>query len=71
MDTVRCECGAEIVLVHDGRVMGHAIEVHVALHMQKLKAPAGAAAEAERVRDDLIAQALIKASELENYGSHE
>lgn len=65
-DTVKCECGAEITLTHDGLDMSHAIEVHVALHMQRAKAPEGAAAveEAERVRADLITQALIKASEL-------
>jgi hypothetical protein len=51
--------------------MGHAIEVHAALHMQKLKAPEGVAAEAERVRDALIAQVFSIASKLENDGSHE
>jgi len=53
-DTIKCECGAEIELASDARVMGEAIEVHVALHMQKLKAPTDA--EAERLRDDLIMQ---------------
>jgi hypothetical protein len=71
LSVVKCECGAEILFLPDVRVMGHAIEVHVALHMQKLKAPAGAATEAERVRDALIAQVLSKASKLENDGSHE
>ena len=71
MDTVKCECGAEILLLPDVRAMGQAIEVHVALHMQKLKAPAGATAEAERVRDALIAQVFSIAGILGNDGSHE
>jgi hypothetical protein len=67
--TIKCECGAEIVIVRDGKVMGNAIEVHVALHLQKSKNPATTDSEAERIRDDLIAQTLIKASELAKDGS--
>ena len=52
----------------DVRAMSHAIEVHVAEHWQKSKAPAGAAAEAERVRDALITQVLSTASKSENDG---
>ena len=72
MNTVKCECGAEILFLPDGRAMGQAIEAHVAaVHMQKSKDPAGAAAEAERIRDALIAQVLSIASKLGNDGSHE
>jgi hypothetical protein len=68
MDTIKCECGAEILFLPDVRAMGQAIEVHVAaVHMQKSKDPAGAAAEAERVRDALIAQVFSKAIESENH----
>ena len=69
--SVKCECGAEILLLPDVRAMSHAIEVHVAEHRQKSKTPAGAAAEAERVRDALIAQVLSKASKSENDGTHD
>ncbi|MGA3291440.1 MAG: hypothetical protein ABSD42_14525 [Candidatus Bathyarchaeia archaeon] len=69
LPTVKYECGAEILFLPDLRAMDH--EVHEALHMQKLKAPAGAATEAEHVRDTLITQVLSKASKLENDGPHE
>jgi hypothetical protein len=59
------------LLLPDVRAMSHAIEVHVAEHRQKSKAPEGAAAEAERVRAALVAQVLSKASKSENDGSHE
>jgi hypothetical protein len=68
LSKVKCECGAEILFLPDVRAMSHAIEVHVAEHRQKSKAPAGAAAEAERVRDALITQVLSIASKSENDG---
>ena len=71
LPTVKCECGAEILLLPDVGAMSRAIEVHVAEHMQKSKASAGAAAEAERIRTALIAQVFSKASKSENVGSHE
>jgi 2-keto-4-pentenoate hydratase len=70
-DSIKCECGAEIVILPDLRAMGDAIEVHVALHLQKLKAPACTTAEAERLQDALIAQVFIIASELGNDEPHE
>jgi hypothetical protein len=66
--TVKCECGEEIVLLPDVRSMGEAIEIHVALHVQKAKALADPDAEAERVRNALITQVLSKASKLEKDG---
>jgi hypothetical protein len=42
--------------------MSNAIETHVKEHMQKEKDPAQAEVVAERIRDDLIAQVLKKAS---------
>jgi hypothetical protein len=63
-DTVKCECGKEILLLPDVKEMDHAIEAHiVAVHMQKSKNSEFAAAEAERIRDALIVQVLRKASE--------
>lgn len=43
------------------KVMSEAIKAHVAGHVKKMKDPAKAAAEAERIQDDLIAQVLKKA----------
>jgi hypothetical protein len=62
---VKCECGVEILLTPDLRAISRAIEAHVAWHGEKEKDSAKAAAEAERIRDDLIAQVLRKASKSE------
>jgi hypothetical protein len=70
-DTVKCECGAEIVLLQDVKAMGLAIEVHIASHMQNAKDPANATGEAERIREALIAQVLSKASKSENDQAHQ
>lgn len=64
---IKCECGAEILLLPDVKAMGQAIEIHVAaVHVDKSKDSAGAAAEAARVRELLIIQVLTKSSEPEN-----
>ncbi len=64
---VKCECGAEILLVPDVKAMSHAIEVHVAEHIESTRLlrkknrptpSVSLAEEAERVRDALIAQAF-------------
>lgn len=70
-DRIKCECGAEIALLPDVRVMGEAIELHVALHMQGVKGPACTTLEAERLRDKLIIQALRIASESEDEETNE
>jgi hypothetical protein len=56
------ECGAEILLLPDFKVMNHAIEVHVAGHRKKEKDPRKAAAS--RIRQILIEQLFKKASEM-------
>ena len=60
---IRCECGDELLLLSDLKEMGKAIEDHVELHLQSLKAPSCTPAEAERLKDMLIAQALTKAGQ--------
>ncbi len=60
---IKCLCGAVILLVPNVKVMSAAIETHVAKHLQKVRDPKAAEAEAERVRDDLITKILKKASE--------
>ena len=60
---VRCECGTEILMVPDVKLMGEAIETHVGLHTRKLKNPVEAEVEAERIRDFLIGQVLDKAGD--------
>ena len=40
MVKVRCECGAEILLIPDVKEMSKAIEDHVDLHLQSLKGQA-------------------------------
>jgi len=57
---ITCECGTKILLLPDLKATSDAIENHVAKH-QKLESDLGkATAEAEGVRDALIAQALRK-----------
>ena len=63
LPVVKCECGAEILLVTNVKVMGEAIETHVELHRRKLKNPVDAEVEAERIRDFLIGQVLDKAGD--------
>ena len=53
--------GTEILLLPDVKTMGKAMEAHVNHYIQKLKTPANiAAAEAESLRDALIAQVFSK-----------
>jgi SpoU rRNA methylase family enzyme len=63
---IRCECGDELLLLPDLKEMGKAIEDHVELHLQSLKAPSCTPAEAERLKDMLIAQTLTKAGQSED-----
>ena len=61
LPVVRCDCGAEILMVPDVKLMGDAIETHAELHRRKLKNSVNAEIEAERIRDFLIAQVLDRA----------
>jgi hypothetical protein len=63
---IKCECGEEISLLPDVKVMSNAIEVHVDLHMLNLEAPVCKEEEAKRLRDNLIKQVLSLASQSEN-----
>lgn len=65
MVMVRCECGAEILLLPDVKKMSEAIEVHVALHLKGVQGQPCTALEAERLRDALIIEVLRLASESE------
>ena len=62
-NSIKCECGEEIFLLPDAKAMGNAIKVHINLHIQKLKVSSCVDAEAERLRDMLIAQVLDRAGE--------
>lgn len=62
-DTIKCECGAEIALLHDAKIMGEAIEVHASIHIQNATDLESALAESDRIQDALIAQVFIKATE--------
>lgn len=59
-----CSCGAEIILIPNVKRMSEAIEVHVKEHVRTLKASKDAEAEADSIRDDLIAKILNNACEL-------
>ncbi len=61
---IKCSsCGAEIMVVPNVKLMSEAIEAHVAKHKLKVKNPVKAEAEADQIRDDLIAQIFDAASE--------
>jgi hypothetical protein len=64
LPVVKCDCGAEILLVPNVKKMNEAIEVHVLEHTKKIKNAKEAEAEAERVRSDLIIKVLEKAGEM-------
>jgi len=65
-DTVKCECGEEIILLSDEKAMGEAIEAHVAVHLETLKDNERKSTKAESLRDSLIAQVFAKAIQLQN-----
>ena len=58
---IKCDCGEEILLIPDLEEMGKAIEIHAEKHQQKISDPTKAQAEAERVKNLLIVQVLLKA----------
>jgi hypothetical protein len=64
-ETIKCECGVEIDLVPNVKVLSDTIEDHVATHIQELTELA-ATAEAERVEDALIGQVFKKAIQCED-----
>jgi ArsR family metal-binding transcriptional regulator len=65
LPVIKCSsCGVEIMMVPTVKLMSETIEAHVLEHKQKVKDPKAAETEAERIRDDLIAQLLDKASKL-------
>jgi hypothetical protein len=63
LPTVKCVCGAEILLVPDVKLMSKALEAHVEEHKRKFKNAKEAEIEAQCIMDDLIEKVLIKACE--------
>jgi hypothetical protein len=59
---LRCECGHEILMIPDYKILGKAIEEHAQEHKIKDNLTQK---EADAIQDNLIAQAFIKASEIE------
>lgn len=64
LPVIECSCGAQILLVPNVKKMSAAIEAHILTHTKTIKDDKEAEAEAERIRDDLIAKVLEMASEL-------
>lgn len=64
LPVIKCDCGAEILLVPNVKKMNEAIEAHVLEHTKKCKNIKEAEAEGERVRSLLITEVLDKASEM-------
>ena len=62
LSLIKCECGAEILLIPDLKAMGIAIEEHAEQHKSKIADAEKAEAEADRIRNLLIMQVLLKAA---------
>jgi len=62
LPTIRCECGAEILLTDQVEVLGRTIDLHVEEHRAKVSDPVEADAEAKHIEDYLVKQALNKVS---------
>jgi len=61
---IRCECGAEILLVNQVELMGRAIEFHVEEHRATVSDPIEAEAMCKHIEDYLIKQVLDKAAKM-------
>jgi hypothetical protein len=59
---IRCECGAEILLVPDLKMMVRAIEAHATEHRERERDPVKGAFEETRIEAILNAQALDAAA---------
>ena len=57
---IRCECGAEILLIQQVDLMSKAINSHVEEHRARVSDPIKADAVAERIEDHLIKQVFEK-----------
>lgn len=64
MPVIECFCGKRILLVPDVKKMGAAIEAHAKEHAKNFSTEEEQEKEAERVRNDLIAKVLAKASDV-------
>ncbi len=61
---IKCECGAEILLIPNLELMNKSIESHVTEHIKKETDKGKLGAAAERIRVLLITQVLEKASRI-------
>jgi hypothetical protein len=60
LPTIKCECGAEILLIQQLDLMGQAINSHVEEHRARVSDPIKANALAKRIEDLLIKQVFEK-----------
>ncbi len=57
---IKCECGAEILLIQQVDLMGKAINSHVEEHRARVSDPIKAYALAKRIEDHLVKQVFEK-----------
>jgi hypothetical protein len=62
---IKCECGAEILLIPDLTEMGKAISNHAHKHAETIENPEEAKAIYSKTEHSLTAQTLRKASQIE------
>jgi hypothetical protein len=60
---IKCECGAEILLIQQLGLMGKAIDNHVEEHRATVSDPIKAGALAKRIEDRLVKQVFEKIQE--------
>jgi hypothetical protein len=60
LNKIKCECGAEIILIQQVGLMGKAIDNHVEEHRAKVSDPIKADALAKRIEDHLVKQVFEK-----------
>jgi hypothetical protein len=65
-NSIKCECGAVILLVPDLTELGHSIEAHAATHAKIIKNPRKAEEEYSRIQELLIRKVFQKVGNSES-----
>jgi hypothetical protein len=62
LQSIKCECGTEILLLPDAKAMSKAIDTHIAQHCKNLTEPTLAKAETERLWELIVSRLFIETS---------
>lgn len=64
---ITCSCGAEILLIPDLRVMNHAIEAHLAIHLKQRKKTGKNPKTIADLRRSLVEQIFMSINKTQNF----